>query len=350
MGRLLAVELAPYHSVSLYDASTMDDPRSTGLVAAAMLAPTAESVIASQHISEMGKVSLNLWRRLLQHYQRPDLLQQAGTVVLSHPQDQNELQHFVNRLKHTQSSQLQHLTHMQLSQMEPELAEQFLSAVYLQGEGQLDNQGLFQMLSALIREANVQLYEQHPCEVSGNCVVSGGERTSFDWVIDCRGLGAKDDFSEAQTPLRGVRGEVIRVRAPEVSIQRPVRLMHPRYPLYVVPKPDDQYVIGATEIESDCDSEVTVRSAMELLSAAYSVHRGFAEAQLLNAQAGLRPALADNEPAIIKRGELIQVNGLYRHGFMIAPYLLCQILSLIEQPTAVFNSLPEIDREVVTLC
>ena len=50
--------------------------------------------------------------------------------------------------------------------------------------------------------------------------------------------------------LRPVRGEVIRVYAPEVEFSLPVRLMHPRYKLYIAPKINHEYVIGATEIES----------------------------------------------------------------------------------------------------
>ena len=107
--------------------------------------------------------------------------------------------------------------------------------------------------------------------------------------------------------------------------------MHPRYPLYIVPKGNGQYVIGATEIESDHDKPVTVRSALELLSAAYSVHSGFGEGEILSMQAGLRPTLDDNEPHIFVKPGLMQINGLYRHGFLLAPYLINKSLALLEQ-------------------
>ena len=138
-------------------------------------------------------------------------------------------------------------------------------------------------------------------------------------VIDCRGLGAR-----AQWPaLRGVRGEVIRVHAPDVSLQRPTRLVHPRYPLYIAPKPGNVFVIGATEIESDDMSPASVRSTLELLSAAYAVHPGFAEARILEIATQCRPTLPDNRPALRQLApRVLQINGLYRHGFMIAPAML----------------------------
>src|SRR6218665_3299629 len=130
--------------------------------------------------------------------------------------------------------------------------------------------------------------------------------------------------------LRGVRGEGAGGHAPDVTPQRPTRLVHPRYPIYIAPKQDHLFVIGATEIESDELAPVSVRSTLELLSAAYAVHPGFAEGRILELAAQCRPTLADNLPAIRQpRKGLLQINGLYRHGFMIAPALLDVTLQLL---------------------
>lgn len=105
--------------------------------------------------------------------------------------------------------------------------------------------------------------------------------------------------------------------------------MHPRYQLYIAPKGKGFYVVGATEIESDDDASMTVRSAMELLSAAYSVHPGFAEANIRQHISQCRPAFSDNQPQISLNESLIQVNGLFRHGFLIAPVVLAQMEQLV---------------------
>jgi glycine oxidase len=149
---------------------------------------------------------------------------------------------------------------------------------------------------------------------------------SYDYIIDCRGLGAKNTTCK----LRGVRGEVVRLHAPEVSLTRPIRLMHPRYPIYIAPKPNHEYVIGATEIESQDSGPATVRSTLELLSAAYTVHSGFAEARILSIQTGLRPAFSDNRPQVNHEGKVIGINGLYRHGYLLAPSLVAEAVALIK--------------------
>ena len=137
-----------------------------------------------------------------------------------------------------------------------------------------------------------------------------------DINIDCRGKDADD------SDLRGVRGEAIRVFAPEVRLIRSVRLMHPKYQLYVSPRPDNVYVIGATQIESSATTPMTVRSALELLSAAYTLHAGFAEAEILELNVGVRPAYPDNVPRVQWRNGVLQINGLYRHGYLVAPAVI----------------------------
>jgi glycine oxidase len=209
-----------------------------------------------------------------------------------------------------------------LHELEPELAG-FSQGIYLAEEGCLDNWSLLKILA----EAIIQRGGHWHRGVTVNAVNAGelivdDVKREFDLAIDARGFGAKQQFDG----LRGVRGEVLWVTAPEVNLSRPVRLLHPRYQLYIAPKPDHVYVIGATEIESESLAPITVRSALELQSALYSVHKGFAEASVLRAYANLRPAFADHLPRIYSEQGLIRVNGLYRHGYLLAPVVVKNVL------------------------
>jgi glycine oxidase len=198
--------------------------------------------------------------------------------------------------------------------------------LFLPREGQLDNRQLLTALLEALQQLDVKLHWHTACEPDD--LADHG----FDWVIDCRGLGAKSSWSNTHNPLRGVRGEVIRVHAPEVKLQRPTRLIHPRYPIYIAPKENDLYVIGATEIESEDLSPVSVRSSMELLSAAYSVHSGFAEARILESATQCRPTLKNNLPEIcVPRAGIMQINGLYRHGYLIAPAVMDAAQELLHE-------------------
>ena len=71
------------------------------------------------------------------------------------------------------------------------------------------------------------------------------------------------------------------LRCPDVALARPVRLLHPRFPVYVVPRGEGLFMVGATMIESDERTRVTARSLVELLNAAYVLHPAFAEAEIV---------------------------------------------------------------------
>jgi len=78
-------------------------------------------------------------------------------------------------------------------------------------------------------------------------------------------------------------------------------------------------MLGATMIESEDSSRITARSMLELLSAAYALNPAFGEAEVLEIGVDLRPAFPDNLPRIRRLGHTIYANGLYRHGYLLAP-------------------------------
>jgi glycine oxidase len=338
LGRLLAVELANAGcQVSVYDKSSSQNPQSAAFVAAAMLAPLAESVSTEESIVRLGYYSLDRWSQILNLLGEDVFFQQKGSLIVWHHQDTSSAQHFKNQLKKTSeylplSRLAQNLKKDDLMQLEPHLSRQFEESIFLPDEGQLDNRELLDALLKKGTQLGVQYQWQFTVDLDQFPI------DNFDHVIDCRGLGAKSNAPE----LRGVRGEVIRIYAPEVKLIRPIRLIHPKYPIYIAPKRNHVYVIGATEIESEDDSPMSVRSALELLSAAYTIHSGFAEARILESGAQCRPSFKNNLPKIQLHKDLrfIHVNGLYRHGFLIAPAVVDRLLNiLLEDRNPLVNEL-----------
>jgi len=311
-GRLVAWLLAASSKrVALYERGDAAGTQSAAWVAAAMLAPLAEAASAELLITELGVASLERWPHLLAQLPEPAFFQRNGTLVVWHAGDRAEAPLFERRLRaNAPASLFDHgfvkLAGAQVAAHEPSLGTRFAQGWLLPDEGQLDNRQVLAALAAGLAARGVDTHWNTALDTPPEARI----------VIDCRGLGAKPEWPA----LRGIRGEVARVRAPGIGLTRPVRLLHPRYPLYIAPKQDDLYVIGATEVEGEDMSPVTVRSALELLSAAFAVHPGFGEARILELNAHCRPTLPDHRPAIVWDGaRTLRVNGLYRHGFMIAP-------------------------------
>ena len=338
MGRLLALALARGGAqVDLFDKSGPEGAHAAARIAAAMLSPLAESAITEDCVVRMGLYSLPRWKELIKELTESVYFQQDGTLILWHRQDSSEAERFTAHLeKNCRSnaglSSPQKLNSESLRALEPSVDDRFNQGLYLPHEGQLDNRQLLDALVAELKLLKVHCHwhtEIEPDELR--------KQHNYKAVIDCRGTGAKEIWSTGAKPntLRGVRGEVIRLHAPEVKLRRPTRLIHPRYPIYIAPKENDVYVVGATEIESDDLSGMSVRSAMELLSAVYTVHSGFAEARILEMATQCRPTLKNNLPEIrvqknIGLSDLMMINGLYRHGFMIAPAVLDCALQVLE--------------------
>ncbi len=329
MGRLLACQLARTgHSLEVFDAGGPDARNSAAYAAAAMLAPLAESAVAEDPVTRMGLHSLTRWPDLIAQLDAPVFFQQQGTLVVWHRQDSAEASRFTRQLEATAQRlpslpKAQALDAAGLAALEPGLGERFAQGLYLPGEGQLDNHPLLAAMLAQLQRLQVALHWNSPRTPDD---FAPGQPGQPDWVVDCRGLGAQPQWPG----LRGVRGEVITLHAPQVRLSRPTRLIHPRYPIYIAPKQNGYFRIGATEIESDDTSPVSVRSALELLSAAYTVDSGFGEARIVELVAQCRPALPDNLPALRWLGpRTLQINGLYRHGYLIAPALLDGVLELM---------------------
>ena len=331
MGRLLACALARAgHTLNVYEAAAADSRRAAAFAAAAMLAPLAESAVAEDTVVRMGQYGLTRWPTLIAELDTPVFLQQQGTLVVWHRQDAAEAQRFAQLLAAT-AGRLPSLPTQQkldaagLNQLEPGLGAHFAQGLYLPGEGQLDNHQLMDALLAQMQRLQVSLHWNSPRAPDDFAPGAPGQP---DWVLDCRGLGARPQWPG----LRGVRGEIITLHAPNVTLSRPTRLIHPRYPIYIAPKQDGYFLVGATEIESDDTSPMSVRSCLELLSAAYTVDSGFGEARIVGLVAQCRPTLPDNLPEVRFSGaRCLQLNGLYRHGYLIAPAMLDVVLQLLDE-------------------
>jgi len=351
LGRLLAWRLARLgHEVSVFDPASGPQPQfrddlaegsdpgvlqAAGYTAAGMLSPLAELDNAEPAVAALGWRSIALWRAVTGALPAVDALgtrcrpffAERGSLLLAHRPDAGAAQRVLDRLTSASAAPewlasrpagaVQALNPAQLRELEPAVHGP-AHAWLLPGEGQIDTVATLLALHAdapgvrwhwgqSVRELNAQ----------GQLALEGGPRLSLDWVIDVRGLGAQPHW-----PVRGVRGEVVWLHAPGHGLQRPLRLLHPRHRVYLVPRPGERVLIGASEIESEDRSPVSLKSAVELMAAAHSVVPALAEARILRLDANLRPALPDNAPRTEWDGRCLRINGLFRHGWLLAPALV----------------------------
>ena len=255
-----------------------------------MLAPFCEAETAEEPVKRLGQAAKGWWGRHTE-------VTEAGTLVVANPRDRADLRRFARRTEGHRG-----VDGAEVQEMEPDLAS-FDAGLFFETEAHLDPRKALADLVAHLQGNGVRIRP------------SATDKSAQ--IIDCTGFSARNTL----TDLRGVKGEMLVLRAPEVLLKRPIRLLHPRMPLYIVPRGDGVYMLGATMIESADRKRITARSMLELLSAAYALNPAFGEAEVLEIGVDVRPAFPDNLPRVRRIGEVIYANGLYRHGFLLAPAL-----------------------------
>ncbi len=297
MGRLLAVELARQgHRVEVYDAGSPQAEQSAATVAAAMLAPLAESAITEPGVVRIGQLALPRWQQL-DCVAEPSRcsFQQAGTLIVWHRQDAAEAQRFTRVLEANQQTTpelppLQKLDSAALAQAEPTLAGRFNHGLYLPGEGQLDNRQLLTSLLAEMTRLGVQMHWNAPARPRPLHRARQGNPTGC-WTAEAWAL------ARTGRDLRGVRGEVVRLYAPDVTLQRPPAWCTHATRSTWRPSKTDIFVIGATEIESTTWRRPACARRWSCSARLHRAHWLCRGAHSRNPHPG-RPTLPDNLPAI----------------------------------------------------
>jgi glycine oxidase len=325
-GLCVATEIAARGgAVMLVDRGGGPGPHGCSWWAGGMLAPFCEGERAEEPVVRLGQAAADWWERHAGGVTR------AGTLVVALGRDRTELDRFARRTSGHEPAGAD-----RIAELEPDLAGRFGRALFFPDEAHLDPRRALATLAERLAGQGIDVLESeapggagapppHPSPTRGE----GGARSlaagSAGQVIDCRGLAARDALPD----LRGVKGEMVVLRCPDVRLSRPVRLLHPRAPLYIVPRGDGVYMLGATVIEAAERGRVTARSLLEMLSAAYALHPAFGEAEVLEIGVDARPAFPDNLPRIRRVGWTIYANGLFRHGFLLGPALAVQVADLL---------------------
>lgn len=295
------------HDVKIRTKSPAIDNSCCSWWAGGMLAPHCEMESAPAALEPLAKASMKFWA------ERSIALQSNGSLIVAMPRDQADLRQFSKRTQNWQS-----VNHAELAHLEPDLANRFSAGLFYPNEAHLNPRKALQALADEVITKGGEIHFSQTWQEN--------EPPKDRWRIDARGLSAQDDLSD----LRGVKGEMLIIRTKEVKLKRPVRLLHPRIPLYIVPRDDHQFMVGATMIESSGNKSPSVRSIYELLSAAQSLHPAFGEAEIMEIGVDIRPAFPDNMPKLVRKDHTLYINGLYRHGFLAAPALAQQAADIIK--------------------
>ncbi len=279
--------------------------RGASWFAGGMLAPWCERESAEEAVLTLGQCALDWWDEATS-----GLVVRNGTLVVAQGRDKAELSRFASR-----TTGYRWVDEAEIAALEPDLAGRFPIGLFFEGEGHLDPRAALNALHERLVSIGVHFH-------LGADVVDEG---AFPHRVDCTGAAQAGRLAG----LRGVRGEMLYLATDELALSRPTRVLHPRIPLYIVPRDKGRFMVGATMIETQEGGPITARSMMELLNAAYALHPAFGEAQIIETGTGVRPAFADNFPRVVEKDGTLFVNGAHRHGFLLSPAMAQQAAGIL---------------------
>lgn len=315
-------------------------------VAAGMLAPVGEASWGQEALLAAALASAAAWPAFARELEAaaglPVPMRACGALHVALDRDERAELRRRHELHEELGLRSTWLRGAECRRLEPGLAPDVVGGYEAPGEAEIDPRALLAALRAAALAAGAVVEEGRAAEVlieggraRGARLDDGGE-VRGERVLAAAGarLGGELLPLEARPPVRPVKGETVRLRAPAGG--PPCERIVASERVYIVPRADGEVVVGATVEERGFDTRVTAGGIHELLREAYRALPEIAELELIECAAGLRPGTPDNAPVVgaTTIDGLLVAGGHFRNGILLAPVTATAIATLLagEEP------------------
>jgi glycine oxidase len=369
-------------SVTLADPSP---GQGASYAAAGMLTPVSEAAYTEKELFALGAASLERYpafaAELAAASGEPASFRTAGTLQIGYDADDLAVLDELHALQDSLGAGGQRLTARECRRLEPMLDPSVRGGLLAEADGSVDPRQLTRALLTAIDRAGVRLIRQpvagilagpddrspgdgglggrRPGEgppgdgppgegppgdglgtgprtgTGGGTDQPGRERASgvrladgsaitADWTVLAAGWnsGAIEGLpADCVPPVRPVKGQVVRLLAPDGFLRRTVRGIVRGSSVYLVPRDNGELVLGATQEDLGPDTRVTAGGLWELLRDARALVPGITELEFTEAVARLRPGTPDNAPVLgpCRMAGLVLATGHFRNGVLLTP-------------------------------
>lgn len=307
--------------------------------AAGMLADVTEADFGEDHLTALNVASAREWPSFaaeLADATGADLaFRRTGTLTVAYDSgDRQQLRRLLS-LRRDLGLPIEEIAVDDARRMEPLLGPRLAGATWTPDEHQVDPRRVHAALLAALADRGVAIVRRRVAELSltpsggvDGVVDDHGTRHPAGSVVLAAGWASRELARAlpglAGVPTRPVKGQVLRLDAsarPEFTLGRVVRGFVQARPVYLVPRPGGEVVVGATSEEQPDDRQVTAGGTFAVLRDARALVPGIDELPLTELTARARPGSPDNLPLIGESGipGLLLATGHYRNGILLAP-------------------------------
>ncbi|MDQ7808270.1 glycine oxidase ThiO [Amycolatopsis sp. A133] len=309
--------------VTLYDPEPVRGGASW--LAGGMLAPVTEAWPGEEDVLRLGEESLKRWpefaRDLAEEGLDPGLAGHGTLVVAFDSADAGHLDILAGHLRSLgRAAEL--LTGREARRLEPGIGS-VRSGLHVPGDLAVDNRKLLNALYAACEKRDVRFVRERVERIpdAGAVVLAAGAWTGR---LHPQLAGA----------VRPLKGEILRLKPRRGCLPPPahtVRAVVEGRPIYLVPRGDQELVLGATQYEAGFDQAVTARGVRELIEGAERVFPAITEYELTEIAAGLRAGSRDALPYLgVLDDGVFAATGHHRNGLLMAPVTADAVVAWLE--------------------
>ncbi|RAV29678.1 NAD(P)/FAD-dependent oxidoreductase [Sinomicrobium soli] len=158
-------------------------------------------------------------------------------------------------------------------------------------------------------------------------------------IVFAEGYAMTDNPLFNYLPLKGAKGEVLTIKAPDLDLENILKSS-----VFLIPLGSDHYLVGATYNWTDKTNAVTEEGRKELLEKLDKIIH--CDYEITDQQAGIRPTVADRRPLVGRhplQGNAYILNGLGTRGTLTGPFAARQLYRFIENDIPLDQAV-DIDR------
>ena len=368
---------------------TLADPspgQGASYAAAGMLTPVSEAAYTEKELFALGAASLGRYpafaAELAAASGEPASFRTAGTLQIGYDADDLAVIDELHALQDSLGVPGQRLTARECRRLEPMLDPSVRGGLLAEADGSVDPRQLTRALLAATERAGVRLIrqpvegiltgpgdrwpgdggpgdrrsgdggpgdglgtgpragagggmDQPGSERAGGVRLADGSTITADWTVLAAGWNSaaiEGLPADCVPPVRPVKGQVARLRAPDGFLRRTVRGIVRGSSVYLVPRDNGELVLGATQEDLGPDTRVTAGGLWELLRDARALVPGITELEFTEAVARLRPGTPDNAPVLgpCRMAGLVLATGHFRNGVLLTPVTADIIIGYLE--------------------
>ncbi len=306
--------------------------------AAGMLTPVSEASYTEKELFALGAASLERYpgfvAELASAAGEPSGYRRTGTLQVGYDADDLAVIDELHALQDSLGVPGRRLTARECRGLEPMLDPSVRGGLLAEADGSVDPRLLTRSLLIAAERAGVRLITQPVAQIIHDVIhgagqVSGvrladGTTITADWTVLAAGWNSaavEGLPADCVPPVRPVKGQVVRLLAPDGFLRRTVRGIVRGSSVYLVPREDGELVVGATQEELGPDTRVTAGGLWELLRDARALVPGITELEFIEAVARLRPGTPDNAPILgpCPAAGLVLATGHFRSGVLLTP-------------------------------